>query len=83
MRFEAHMRDVDAVLECFAVGGKFDYFIKSAFPTIQDYQAFMDGLLASNLGVEQYFTIICTKAVKTASWTPLRSLLSNRADLSE
>ncbi|MEM8553015.1 MAG: Lrp/AsnC family transcriptional regulator [Pseudomonadota bacterium] len=74
-RFENYIRRVDAVLECFAVGGKFDYIMKSAFSTVTDYQSFMEYLLERELGVATYYTFISTKAVKTSSWTPIQSVL--------
>ena len=50
--------------ECWAVGGGIDYLMKVVAPSVEAYQALIDGLLEAEIGIARYFSYIVTKAVK-------------------
>lgn len=64
--FEAHIRDLPEIAECYALGGGIDYLLKVVCQNVDTYQAFVDRLLEAQRGVDRYFTYIVTKGVKTA-----------------
>jgi Lrp/AsnC family transcriptional regulator of ectoine degradation len=65
--FESAVQNMDEVLECWAVGGELDYLLKIAVPNIDEYQAFVDRVLDSEIGLLKYSTYIVTKRVKESS----------------
>lgn len=64
-RFEAHIRGLSEVVECFATGGGMDYVMKVLSPNLQAFQGVMDGLLAADLGIQRYMTYIVTRQIKS------------------
>ncbi|MDJ0836754.1 MAG: Lrp/AsnC family transcriptional regulator [Acidobacteriota bacterium] len=60
-RFEAALADEATVLECHMVSGGFDYLVKFLVRHIGHYQAVMERLSASNLGITKYFSYIVVK----------------------
>ena len=78
-RFELAVRDHSEVLECWAVGGGIDYFLKVATASVNDYQRFVDDLLTAKLGLKRYYSYIVTRQVKRSRAIPdklLRNLLN-------
>lgn len=78
-RFENAIQHRSEVMECWAVGGGIDYFLKIATASVNDYQSFVDDLLNAQLALKRYYTYIVTKQVKRSSAIPdnlLRNLLS-------
>jgi Lrp/AsnC family transcriptional regulator of ectoine degradation len=65
--FESAVQNMDEVLECWAVGGELDYLLKIAVPNIDEYQAFVDRVLDSEIGLLKYSTYIVTKRIKESS----------------
>lgn len=63
-RFETAIARVEAVVECYAVGGGIDYLLKVIAPDIEAYQTLIDGLLQREIGIERYFTYVVTRTVK-------------------
>ncbi|WP_299656914.1 Lrp/AsnC family transcriptional regulator [uncultured Jannaschia sp.] len=80
-RFEAYVRDCDAVTDCIATGGGMDYVLTFVCPDLAAFQLEMDAMLAAELGVERYFTYIVTREVKRAR--PTLSRLIESGDQSE
>lgn len=76
-RFETHIRQVEEVAECVATGGGMDYVMKVYSPSLADFQALMEGLLAAEIGVDRYLTYFATRTVK--SGRPNLSKLVSRA----
>jgi Lrp/AsnC family transcriptional regulator, regulator of ectoine-degradation genes len=66
-RFEQAVQARTEVLDCWAVGGGIDYFLKIATASVNDYQRFVDDLLNAQLGLKRYYTYIVTKQVKQSS----------------
>lgn len=63
-RFEAAAQSCDEVVECYATGGGVDYILKMMCKDIDQYQRLIDRWLASDLGIERYYTYIVTKTIK-------------------
>lgn len=65
-RFEKRIHATEEVTHCFATGGGMDYVLTVACPSLQDFQALMDGLLADDIGIARYMTYIVTRTIKSA-----------------
>lgn len=74
-RFEAAVREVPEIVECWALGGGVDYLLKVVTRDVDAYQRLIDGLLAAELGIDRYFTYVVTKPVKEAD-PPLERLVT-------
>ncbi|PSH60942.1 Lrp/AsnC family transcriptional regulator [Phyllobacterium sophorae] len=68
--FEAAIQEIPEILDCWAIGGRIDYLMRVASPSVSAYQSFMEKLLEAGLGIEQYFSLIVTKPVKSNSPIP-------------
>ncbi|QRM32853.1 Lrp/AsnC family transcriptional regulator [Microvirga sp. VF16] len=68
--FEAAIQDIPEILDCWAIGGRVDYLMRVASPSMAAYQKFMEGLLQAGLGIDQYYSLIVTKPVKSNSPIP-------------
>lgn len=64
--FEAAVAREAAIVSCHATGGGIDYMLKIVVPDIDAYQKTIDRLLASEIGIDRYFTYVVTKTVKTS-----------------
>ncbi len=74
--FETAMQHYEEVTACWALGGGFDYLLQIVTRDIDAYQALMDVMLDSGIGVSRYFTYVVTKPVKGAGPPPLNVLLA-------
>ncbi|SFA87222.1 transcriptional regulator, AsnC family [Poseidonocella pacifica] len=63
-RFEAQVKEIPEVCDCWATGGGVDYILRLVLRDVDAYQRLMDGLLDSDAGIERYFGYIVTKSVK-------------------
>ncbi|WP_417615983.1 Lrp/AsnC family transcriptional regulator [Oceanisphaera sp.] len=63
-RFEHAMTECEQVVDCYATGGGVDYIIRVLCDGIDQYQRLVDSWLASELGIDKYFTYIVTKTIK-------------------
>lgn len=70
-RFEAAVAEVEEIVDCWAVGGGIDYFIRFACRDIDAYQRLVDSLLEADIGLARYFTYIVTKTIKSAELPPV------------
>ncbi|RUW59777.1 Lrp/AsnC ligand binding domain-containing protein, partial [Mesorhizobium sp. M4B.F.Ca.ET.049.02.1.2] len=59
---------------CWAIGGRVDYLMRVAAPSMAAYQELMEGLLQLGLGIDQYYSLVVTKSVKSNSQIPLSAL---------
>ena len=73
-RFEAVIAQHDEIVQCWALGGGFDYLLQVVTRDIDSYQRLMDALLDQQAGLTRYFTYVVTKSVKSAP-LPLSLLL--------
>jgi Lrp/AsnC family transcriptional regulator of ectoine degradation len=62
--FEAAVGREPDIVSCHATGGGIDYMLKIVVPDIDAYQKTIDRLLASEIGIDRYFTYVVTKTVK-------------------
>lgn len=65
-RFEARVLGLQEVTHCVATGGGMDYVMTVVTPTLKDFQALMEDLLAEDLAIERYMTYIATRTIKSA-----------------
>ena len=63
-RFERAIRLIPEVVECWAVGGGIDYFLKVIVRHLADYQDLIDRMLASEIGIKRYYSYVVTMPVK-------------------
>ena len=64
-RFERHVGQCDAIVECIATGGGMDYVMKFVTPGLAVFQETMETLLAAELGIDRYMTYIATRQIKS------------------
>jgi Lrp/AsnC family transcriptional regulator, regulator of ectoine-degradation genes len=69
--FESAVQNFPEVLDCWAIGGRIDYLMRVAAQSMASYQEFMEKLLEKPLGIEQYFSLIVTKPIKSNAPIPL------------
>ena len=62
--FERAIRRYEEVTNCWALGGGYDYLLQAVTRDIAAYQALIDSMLDSRIGLKRYFTYIVTKSVK-------------------
>ncbi|MEI8718786.1 MAG: winged helix-turn-helix transcriptional regulator [Mesorhizobium sp.] len=72
--FEAAVQDIPEILDCWAIGGRIDYLMRVSSPSMVAYQDFMERLLQSGFGIDQYYSLVVTKPVKTNSPIPLSAI---------
>lgn len=71
-RFENEIIKLPEIVECHAVGGGVDYIVKFVARDIEHYQAMMDSLLDSDVGIDRYFTYITTRQIKKTPYPVYR-----------
>lgn len=69
-QFEQAVLTQDEIIECWAVSGRVDYFLKIAVNTIDEYQQLINRLLHANIGLKHYQTYVVTKKVKSSTSLP-------------
>ncbi|MGX5832300.1 Lrp/AsnC family transcriptional regulator [Mesorhizobium sp. 43Arga] len=72
--FETAIQEYPEILDCWAIGGRIDYLMRIASLSMAAYQGFMEGLLQAGLGIDQYYSLVVTKPVKSNSPIPLSAL---------
>jgi DNA-binding Lrp family transcriptional regulator len=78
-RFEAKIRTVDEIIECHLVSGGYDYLLRFVTPGVGHYQALIEHLLESNIGIEKYFSYIVIKSPFIKTHYPIQRLFGERA----
>ena len=64
-RFEAKIMELGEITECIATGGGMDYVMHVYTPSLAAFQDLMEGLLASEIGIDRYMTYIATRRIKS------------------
>jgi DNA-binding Lrp family transcriptional regulator len=77
-RFEAKIRTVDEIIECHLVSGGYDYLLKFVTPGVSHYQALIEYLLESNIGIEKYFSYIVIKSPFIKTHYPIQGLFGEK-----
>jgi DNA-binding Lrp family transcriptional regulator len=70
-RFEAAIRKVDEIIECHTVSGGYDYLLKFVTRNVPHYQAIIERLLESEIGIEKYFSYVVIKSIFVKQHMPL------------
>ncbi|UVK49017.1 Lrp/AsnC family transcriptional regulator (plasmid) [Mesorhizobium sp. AR07] len=73
--FERAISTIPEIVECYAVGGGFDYVLKVITKDIESFQSLMDGLLEKEIGIAKYYSYIVTKTIRRFTGFPLEKLL--------
>lgn len=68
--FENALAKIDEVVECWSVGGGFDYLIKFMVKSIDHYQNIVDELLGAEVGLNRYYTYVVTRCVNLRTEIP-------------
>ncbi|MEO8882564.1 MAG: Lrp/AsnC family transcriptional regulator [Devosia sp.] len=63
-RFEQAIGHIPEIVECWAVGGGIDYFCKVIVRHLADYQALIERMLASEIGIKRYYSYVVTMPIK-------------------
>ena len=79
-RFEAALLACPEVVSLWSVGGGVDYFVKIVARDIQAYQALVDRLLASAIGIDRYFTYVVTKTLREDGPVPTEIFTAPKPD---
>lgn len=74
-QFERAIARLDEVVNCWSLGGGYDYLMQVIARNVAAYQTLIDGLLESRAGVKRYFSYVVTKNVKTGIAPPLATLM--------
>ncbi len=72
-RFEAAIRRRDEVIECHLVSGGYDYLLKFVTRNVPHYQEIMERLLATDIGIEKYFSYVVIKSIFVKRHYPLEA----------
>ncbi len=75
--FEAHLKSLPEVTECFELSGQFDYLVRFMAASIEDYQALTENLIDNaELGVGQVMSHVVMRTVQPFGGIPLEGLLA-------
>ncbi|GGD70239.1 Lrp/AsnC family transcriptional regulator [Croceicoccus mobilis] len=77
VKFEHRIAQYDELLECHLVSGGFDYLLKFVVRGIAEYQAMMEEVLDSGIGVSKYFSYIVIKTPVMRGQAPVRMHLKD------
>ncbi len=72
--FEAHVRRLDAVTECFSVSGERDYVLHVVVPDMEAYTAFLNASILAHPAVRAASSTFVLKRVKYTTSLPLAAL---------
>jgi Lrp/AsnC family transcriptional regulator of ectoine degradation len=63
-RFEKAIRGIPEIVECWAVGGGIDYFLKVIVRHLSDYQKLIEDMLGAEIGIKRYYSYVVTMPIK-------------------
>jgi DNA-binding Lrp family transcriptional regulator len=73
-RFESRIRNVDEIVECHLVSGGYDYLLKFVTRGVGHYQQIIEDMLASDFGIEKYFSYVVIKSPFIKHHYPIQNL---------
>jgi len=73
-RFEAHIENIDEIVNCVATGGGFDYVMTVISPSLSAFQDIMEQLVEDEIGIDRYITYFVTREVKSKPPNLLKTL---------
>lgn len=73
--FERSVVKCEQVIDCWAIGGGYDYLMQVVARDVEDYQNQMDRLLEQRMGIAHYVTYVVTKSIKSNPVPPFDMLL--------
>ncbi|MEP1209874.1 MAG: Lrp/AsnC family transcriptional regulator [Rhizobiaceae bacterium] len=75
--FERSVVKYEQVIDCWAIGGGYDYLMQVVARDVEDYQNLMDRLLDQRMGIAHYVTYVVTKSIKSNPVPPFDMLLDD------
>jgi Lrp/AsnC family transcriptional regulator of ectoine degradation len=66
-RFEAYIRQIDEIVECYSTGGGVDYVMTIVSKNLSSFQYLIEQFLNDEIGIDRYYIYIVTKQVKHTS----------------
>ena len=66
-RFEAYIRQIDEIVQCYATGGGVDYVMTIVSKNLSSFQYLIEQFLSDEIGIDRYYIYIVTKQVKYTS----------------
>jgi len=73
-RFEKRIAQIDEVIECHLVSGGYDYLLKFITRGVAQYQKLIEHMLASDFGIDKYFSYIVIKSPFVKQSLPIQAL---------
>jgi DNA-binding Lrp family transcriptional regulator len=73
-RFEQRIAHVDEIIECHLVSGGYDYLLKFITRGVAQYQKLIEQMLASDFGIDKYFSYIVIKSPFVKQSLPIQAL---------
>jgi DNA-binding Lrp family transcriptional regulator len=73
-RFEKRIVQVDEIIECHLVSGGYDYLLKFITRSVAQYQKLIEQMLASDFGIDKYFSYIVIKSPFVKQSLPIQAL---------
>lgn len=70
-QFEKAINDIPEIVECWALGGGYDYLLKFVCSSIDAYQKLVERILDQEVGMTRYYTYVVTKPIKLQPAPPL------------
>ncbi len=70
-QFEKGVRRIPEVLECYLVGGQYDYLLRVAALDAEDYERIHRQSISRLPGVTKIQSILCLRTVKAGQGLPL------------
>lgn len=78
-RFESRISKIDEIIECHVVSGGYDYLLKFVARGVTHYQSIIEGMLASDFGIEKYFSYVVIKSPFIKHHFPIRDLFGEQS----
>ena len=72
-KFEARIKAVNEITECYLVSGGYDYLLKFVMRSINHYQETIESLLTMGIGIDKYFSYVVIKPIFVKSHLDLKS----------
>lgn len=76
-RFESRIAKISEIVECHVVSGGYDYLLKFVARGVSHYQSIIEGMIASDYGIEKYFSYIVIKSPFIKHQLPIQDLFGH------
>lgn len=73
-RFQSEICKIDELLECHLISAGYDYLLKFAVGSLNDYQEIMESLVDGKVGIEKYYSFVVMKSPIVKRQLPLNKI---------